>query len=153
MLNFYTKDLLPRQLDVQALRLLGIGNVLQLVAQLGELLDGGIERLLRLVRGKHGLIEALRLLVPEAVQHRRVDEAIGVGGDVLEIQHDVLVVETLLANVLESSSDLLEELSLVLAARCLKTRLELSSTLSRALGALGVVLGLKLAKLLSGDHF
>ena len=148
----YTKGL-PRELDVEALGLLGVGHVLQLVAKLSELLDSGVERLLRLVGREHRVLKLFRVLVPEAVEHRRVRESICVGGDVLVVQHDKLVVETLLANVIQSGSNLLEKLRLVLQARLLKTRLELGCTLSRALGTLGIVVVLQLAKFLSGNHF
>ena len=94
----YTKNL-PRELDVEALRARLVGNVLQSVAKVSEFLDGGIKRLLRLIGGEHRVLELLRVLVPESVEHRRVGESIGVGGDVLVVQHRVLVVEALVANV------------------------------------------------------
>ena len=144
---------LPRELDVEALRARLVRHILQRVAKLSELLDSGVKRLLRLVGREHRVLKLLRVLVPEAVQHRRVSKSIGVGGDVLVVQHRVLVVEALVANVGKSGCDLLEELRLVLATRLLETRLELSRTLSRALGTLGIVLGLKLAKFLGGNHF
>lgn len=149
--QFTLRDL-PRQLDVEALGLGGIGDVLQLVAQFGEFGGGGIEWLLSLVGGEDGLVEGLLLLVPEAVQHRGIGEAISVGGDLLEIQHDVLVVQTLFTDVLESIGNLLEQLSLVLGTGFLKTRFELSLALCLTLGTLSIIVVLDLAKFLSGNH-
>jgi len=96
---------LPRQLEVEALRAAGIRDVLEGVAQRSQLLDGGVKRLLELVLAVDRVFEALRLLVPEAVKHGRVGESIGVLDEGLEIQHDVLVGETLLTNVVQGCLD------------------------------------------------
>ena len=108
--NTYTKDCsterdLPRQLEVEALRAAGIRDVLERVPQRSELLDGSVERLLQLVLRVDRVVEALRVLVPEAVEHGRVGESVGVLDEGLEIQHDVLVGETLLTNVVQSRLD------------------------------------------------
>ena len=137
----------PRQLHVQALGATRVAHILQLVAQIGELLHSQVERLLDLVLGEDAVVEAVRLLVPEAVQHGGVGIAVGAVNQVGMVEHDVLVVETLAANVLHSSSRLVENLGLVLAAGCREARLELSLLLSLALLALSVVLSLSLTKL------
>jgi len=107
-----------------------------------------VEGLLKLVLGEDRVVELLLLLVPEAVQHRGVREAVGVLGERLEVEHRVLVRQTVLANRLEGCGRRVEDLLLVLVARRLETRKELGGSLLGALTARGVVLGLKVAKLL-----
>ena len=142
----------PRKLDVQALRATGVADILQLVAKSIELLHSQLEGLLDFVLGEDAVVEAVLLLVPEAVQHRGVGVAVCAIDQVGVVEHDVLVVETLAANVLHGGGSLIEDLGLVLATGCREARLELSLLLSLALLALSVVLGLSLAELLSRNH-
>lgn len=96
-----------------------------------------------------GVVEAMALLVPEAVEKGGVGESFAILGDVLVVENDVG--HRALLSMLESLSDLIEKHLLVLLAGCL----ELSSKLGIALVALlldvGDLLGLDLAELGSGD--
>lgn len=121
-----------------------------------ELLDGAVEGLANLVVLEDGLVELLGLLVPEAVEQRGVGEALDILDEVVVLEHDVVVAETLLANVLERGLDLVENHVLILVASLGEASLLLSLALGLSLVVsnllLGERLGLELAEFGGGDH-
>jgi hypothetical protein len=149
----------PRQLDHEALGPGAVGDVLERVAHLGELSDSAIEGACDLVLLEDGAVEVLLGLVPEAVQQRRVGEALDVLDEVLVVEHDVLVVEPAVANVLEGRGNLVKDHVVVGVSGLGEADLELGLAIRLLLLAErvlvfagGGILGLDLAKLSSGNH-
>ena len=142
---------LPRELDVETLRALGVRDILENVAELLELLRSSDEGLLNVVLGEDRVVELVNLLVPEAVEEGGVGESLALLSNVLGVENNVLLVATL--GEIESCSNLVEKNLLVLVTG----NLELSEELLIALLALFLdvrnLLSLNLAELSSGhDH-
>jgi hypothetical protein len=142
----------PRKLDHEAFRARVIRDVLKLVAHLGELGTGTVEGARDLVLLEDRAVEALLGLVPEAVQQCSVGEALDVLDEVVVVEHDVLVVEATVANVLERGGGLIEDHVVVRLGGFGEAGLELGVALLIAVLTDGDVLGLDLAELSGGNH-
>lgn len=133
-----------------------VGDVLELVAQGFELLDGEFKRLGDFVLLEDAVVENTLLLVPETVEEGGVGEALDVLDEVGVVEHDELVAGALVADKIEGRLDLGQDHLAVLVTGLDEPGLELSLTLGLELGLLfgtsSGTLGLELAEFGGGKH-